>query len=108
MWAKTSTKIDASTSTPSGRTRELASEISAPWLRRTPSAFARAWRIVPSALEHPITAVYLVPLIPVTSLDPYMPAPYGPGGRRGHLSRIGLGLYELGDVNSSKDLSVRS
>jgi predicted transcriptional regulator of viral defense system len=54
-------------------------------------------------LDHPMTAVYRVPLIPVTPLDPYMQATLWPikaGAVISHVSA--LGLYELSDVNPAK------
>jgi predicted transcriptional regulator of viral defense system len=54
-------------------------------------------------LEHPMNAVYRVPLIPVTPLDPYMQAALWPRGARAVISHSSaLGLYELGDVNPAK------
>ena len=54
-------------------------------------------------LEHPMTAVYRVPLIPVTPLDPYMQATLWPRNADAVISHASaLGLYELGDVNPAK------
>jgi len=54
-------------------------------------------------LEHPTTAVYRVPLIPVTPLDPYMLATLWPRNADGVISHASaLGLYELGDINPAK------
>lgn len=54
-------------------------------------------------LEHPTTAVYRVPLIPATPLDPYMQATLWPRNADAVISHASaLGLYELGDVNPAK------
>ncbi len=54
-------------------------------------------------LEHPTTAVYRVPLIPATPLDPYMQATLWPRNTDAVISHASaLGLYELGDVNPAK------
>ncbi|MBW8060798.1 MAG: hypothetical protein FVQ78_10920, partial [Solirubrobacterales bacterium] len=48
-------------------------------------------------------AVYRVPLIPVTPLDPYMQATLWPRNAEAVISHASaLGLYELGDVNPAK------
>lgn len=54
-------------------------------------------------LEHLTTAVYRVPLIPVTPLDPYMQATLWPRNAEAVISHASaLGLYELSDVNPAK------
>ena len=54
-------------------------------------------------LEHPATAVYRVPLIPATPLDPYMLATLWPRNADAVISHASaLGLYGLGDVNPAK------
>ncbi len=54
-------------------------------------------------LDHPMNGVYRVPLIPVTSLDPYMQATLWPRKTEAVISHSSaLGLYELGDVNPAK------
>jgi predicted transcriptional regulator of viral defense system len=54
-------------------------------------------------LEHRGTALYRVPLIPPTPLDPYREATLWPRGARAVISHdTALDLYELGDVNPAK------
>lgn len=54
-------------------------------------------------LDHPMNAVYRVPLIPVTPLDPYMQATLWPRKTEAVISHSSaLGIYELGDVNPAK------
>lgn len=54
-------------------------------------------------LDHPTTAVYRVPLIPVTPLDSYMQATLWPRNVDAVISHVSaLSLYELSDVNPAK------
>lgn len=54
-------------------------------------------------LDHPMTAVYRVPLVPATPLDPYMQATLWPRNADAVISHASaLGLYELGDANPAK------
>ncbi|HMI80588.1 MAG TPA: hypothetical protein VK480_02255 [Solirubrobacterales bacterium] len=54
-------------------------------------------------LEHRDTALYRVPLIPTTPLDPYREATLWPRGAGAVISHeTALDLYELGDVNPAK------
>lgn len=54
-------------------------------------------------LEHLTTAVYRVPLIPATPLDPYMQATLWPRNADAVISHVSaLSLYELSDVNPAK------